>query len=283
MEVDVSDRHLKCGSYWALATRAIAAAMLAALAAIAPAQAGGVSVLTYHNDNSRTGWNPNETELTPTNVNASQFGLIFRVLLDGNVFAQPLYVPQVTIAGAPHNVVVAATENASVYAIDADTGAVLWRHAFPSSPSIRPASATCDCLSECYGKGPQGLTGTPTIDVGLDSIYVVARTNEYHGTHYVNYQLHALSIKSGADRVTPRLIELSAVATGGVTVRLSPKCNLQRPGLAEANGNIYVAFGSEGDQQPATTTGWLAAYDAQTLGPSRMGPQPPAVCPRSNT
>ena len=85
------------------------------------------SVLTQHNDNARTGQNTAETILNTTNVNTAQFGRLFAMPADGQVYAQPLYVPGVTIKGAVHNIVVIATENDSVYAYDADSsGAPLW-------------------------------------------------------------------------------------------------------------------------------------------------------------
>lgn len=247
-----------------------AAATLSILMLIsaAPAKADPIGVLTYHYDNLRTGWNPNETVLTTSNVTPSQFGLEFSVPLDAESFGQPLYVPHVTIQGAPHNIVVVATENATVYAIDADSGAVLWRHPFAPGSGITPVTR-CECLKKCDTTQPQGLTGTPVIDIGTDSIYVVARTNESSGgPATLHYRLHALQLETGKDRTPPVQIALSATASNGAKLRLSVACNLQRPGLAEANGLVYVAFGSQGDQAPLTTTGWLAAFDPQTLAPA---------------
>ena len=66
----------------------------------APLTVAKASVLTYHNDNNRTGWNANETTLTTANVNASTFGLLHTVALDGRVDAQPLVVTGQSIDGS---------------------------------------------------------------------------------------------------------------------------------------------------------------------------------------
>src|ERR1700722_582286 len=86
-----------------------------------------VNVTTYHNDNARTGQNIQETVLTPANVNSAQFGKLFTVAVDGWVYAQPLYLSNVSIGGGTHNVVYIATEHDSLYAIDADTGTIYWQ------------------------------------------------------------------------------------------------------------------------------------------------------------
>ncbi len=121
-----------------------------------------VNVTTWHNDRARTGANTSETLLTPANVSAAgSFGQLFSVSVDGAVYAQPLYLSGLNIAGGTHNVVFAATEHDSVYAIDADTGVVYWQRSFldPGMTTVAATLETCDDIV------PEiGITGTPVID-----------------------------------------------------------------------------------------------------------------------
>lgn len=83
-------------------------------------------VLTYHNNNARTGLDNAEAALTLSNVNSAQFGKLFTVAVDGLVDGEPLYLSAVPISGTTHNLLIVVTENDSVYAFDADTGAAIW-------------------------------------------------------------------------------------------------------------------------------------------------------------
>jgi PQQ enzyme repeat len=125
--------------------------------AISTAVQAQTNVTTHHNDNARTGQNVNETVLSPANVKSAQFGKLFSVTVDGYVYAQPLVVRNVAISGGTHNVVYVATENDSLYAIDADNGSVLWQ------TSLGTAVPSGD--TSCGDLVPQiGITGTPVID-----------------------------------------------------------------------------------------------------------------------
>src|SRR5438045_1855072 len=116
-----------------------APALLAFAALLLASRVHAVNVLTHHNDNAHTGANLSETLLTPSNVNQTTFGKLFAYPVDGSVYAQPLYMQGLVVAGAAHNVVFIATMHNSVYAFDADNAAAaakpLWSvNLGPSAP-----------------------------------------------------------------------------------------------------------------------------------------------------
>jgi outer membrane protein assembly factor BamB len=113
-----------------------------------------MSVTTYHNDNSRTGQNTQETTLTLANVNSTQFGKLFTVAVDGLVSAQPLYLSNVRISGVPHNVLYIATGHGSVYAIDAESGQVYWQRSLIPAGGfvVNPSNyRRADCKTKVRG------------------------------------------------------------------------------------------------------------------------------------
>ena len=227
------------------------------LASISIAAYGQVT--TYHYDNSRTGTNLSESILTTSNVNTNTFGKLFSLAVDGQIYAQPLYVPGVTISNVVHNVVFVATEHNSVYAFDADTGgSPLWQVNFGPSMPYTVCCAPRDLFPEI------GITSTPVIDMSSGLLYVVAETYE-SGTTY--FRLHALDITTGADKLTPAVIAGSVPgnasdSVGGV-VTFKALNHWQRPGLLLLNGNVYIAFGSHQDANPYH--GWFFGYSAATL------------------
>jgi hypothetical protein len=214
-------------------------------------------VLTYHGDALRTGWFSNETLLTASNVNAQSFGLLQTVPLDGRVDAEPLVALQQTIQGqGVHNVVYVATENNSVYAIDADSGVVLWQ--------VNLGTPAPDSYKNDDNVYPMvGILSTPVIDRSAGTSGVMYVLADIYNGSVDSFQLHALSLSSGNDlgHVT---IQFSAKLLDGTTWTFGSQYNLQRPGLLEANGNIYVAIGGNGDGNP-TTRGALVVYNATTL------------------
>ena len=223
--------------------------------------ASSAAVLTYHNDNLRTGQNVKETILTTANVNSSTFGKLFSLPVDGPIFAQPLYMPGVIVGTHVHNLVFVATEHDSVYAWDADTASTtpVWHTSF-INPAAGVTAIPCGeaAMGNCATITPEfGITSTPAIDSSTGTLYVVAATKE-GPTSYV-YRLHALSVTTGQEKFGgPVAIE----ATSG-SVTLLPKQHLQRPGLLLVNGVVYIGFGSHGDMSP--WYGWLLGYNSSTL------------------
>src|SRR5258708_4576290 len=195
------------GAWWVCAFATIL------LSAVAPA-AAQVNLTTSLNNNQRTSVNSNESILTPANVNSSSFGKLFSQSVDGYVFAQPLYVSNLTIGGKVHNVVYVATEHDSVYAFDADSNTggnaqPLWHTSFLSSgvTTISVAANQCADVNPEYG-----ITGTPVIDLSTNTLYAVAETLENSGTSYVK-KIHALDITTGAEKPgSPMAISASITA-----------------------------------------------------------------------
>ncbi|HEV3344735.1 MAG TPA: DUF4214 domain-containing protein [Pirellulales bacterium] len=238
------------------------------------------NVLSYRYDQSGAGVNSQETVLSPVNVNAATFGKVATTPVDGQVYAQPLHVEGVNISGGTHNVVYAATEHDSVYAIDSMTGAVLWHDSFlgPAVTTVPTADTGSPALA------PElGITATPVIDLSTNSIYVLANTKEVRadGTHYV-YKLHALDLATGAENLGGPLtigdtifdgtnftfISGPSVAGTGMgsvngTVTFNGLREFSRVGMEEVNGNIFMAFGSHPDIPPAH--GWVLSVNAHTM------------------
>jgi len=223
-----------------------------------------VGVLTYHNDLARTGQNLNETLLTPANVSSGHFGRLFSYAVDGQVYAQPLYMPGVVIPGKGiHNVVFVATEHDSVYAFDADNyvASPLW-HASFINPTQGVTTASASDLG-CGSIVPEiGITGTPVIDPGSGTLYVVAMTEEASSSGYTQ-RLHALDVATGAEKQgSPVEIQASVPGQGdgNTTVRFEPWLYKQRTGLLLLNGVVYTAWSSHCDS--GNYHGWVIGYNA---------------------
>jgi hypothetical protein len=217
------------------------------------------NVLTYHNDVGRTGQNLNETILTHSNVNSTNFGKRAFLTTDGLVDAEPLYVSNLQIGGAAHNVVFVVTEHNSVYAFDADTFTQLWK------VSMTPSGETSsDAVSGCGQVTPEiGITSTPVIDLKAGSngtIYLVAMTK--NGSTYFQ-RLHALDLTTGADLAgSPVTIQATFPNKGGTTT-FAPKQYKERAALLLLNGVIYTSWASHCDIGPYT--GWVMGYSQSSL------------------
>jgi len=223
-------------------------------------------MFTYHADKFRSGVNLQEFALTSATVKSSTFGKLFSRAVDGQIYAQPLHVANLTIAGGKHNVVYVATEHSSVYAFDADgkSTAPFWHRSF-----INPAAGVTTIPKPANALiAPEiSISSTPVIDISTSTLYVSVSTDE-HGS--VVHRLHALSLTTGAEKFGgPIVIQGSVPGTYpplvvNGRVPFVPKQHLQRPALLLLNGNVYIAYGSNGDQLPYN--GWLFVYSAQGTG-----------------
>jgi hypothetical protein len=278
-------------------SRFFVAALLLLPASLLPA--GGQNVTTYRYDRLVTGINANETILTPANVGVATFGELFSDPVDGQAYAQPLYLSHVTVPGkGTHNVVYVATNHDSVYAFDADTGGdPLWVRSFLSPEKgitsvPQPDVISGDMMPEI------GIVSTPVIDPETGTIYLVAKTKETgRGDHHVHYvqKLHALSAASGLEKfdgpgligdttcdnagahggniydynlaTAPNTPRVKGTGDGSVdgTVYFSALRANQRASLALFRGVVYVAWSSHGDCGPYH--GWVIGFDANTLAP----------------
>ena len=242
------------GSYTITATSVALPTYSANASATVSTTVGTVPMLTYHNDDVRDGANLNETTLNTTNVNSQQFGKIYSYPVDGQVYAQPLYVPNLMIAGTSHNVVFVATENDTVYAFDGD--------GLSQSPLWHVHLATPLQINDDEGIKPLlGITATPVIDSSTGTMYVL--TDGLESGHKV-YRLHALDVATGSERFGgPVVVTGTVPGTGWDSVNgeitLEDSC-YQRNGLAldPASNAIYITFGH-------CNHGWVLAYDKAAL------------------
>jgi hypothetical protein len=236
-------------------------------------------VTTYHNDLSRDGVNAQEYALTTANVKTS-FGKLFSCTVDGAIYAQPLWVPNLSINGGNHNVIFVATQHDSLYAIDADTSPcmTLWKvslidgahggsggetsvPSYPGNP-VGLGQGAGDIMPEV------GVTGTPVIDPSTSTLYVVSKSL---ASGSVVQRLHAIDLATGNENFAgPVAISASfpgnAPDSSGGQVTFNPRDQNQRPGLALVNGVVYIGWASHEDAN--SWHGWLMAYAATngTLG-----------------
>lgn len=231
-----------------------------------------VKVTTYHYDNSRSGQNVNETILRPAVVNQNSFGKLFSQSVDGQVYAEPLYLPNVVVGSqGTHNIVYVVTEHDSVFAFDADSNQgpnarPLWHVSFINAAqkiSSIPSTDTGTALIS-----PEiGITSTPVIDSRTGTLYVVAATKE-KGKYF--QRLHALDVSSGAEKFGgPVVIQASVPGTGWASkdgkVFFDPLRNLQRAALLLVQGVVYIAWSSHGLEDQFPYHGWVVGYSENTL------------------
>jgi hypothetical protein len=241
-------------------------------------------VLTYHNNLSRDGTNTHEFALSTSSITTATFGKLFSCQTDGAIYAQPLWIPQLSVAGVPHNVIVVATQHESLYAFDADASpcVTLWHvslidsaHGGTGGETSVPSSGTGALVGSGYGDiAPEvGVTGTPVIDPATNTLYVVSKS--VNASKQFFQHLHAIDLTTGNERVTPYSITSSISVRGnapdsvGGQVAFNPRTAHQRPGLVLSNGVVYVAWASHEDTDPYH--GWLIGFSASTLAPVANG------------
>jgi hypothetical protein len=277
-------KHLKVAIFRKFAPRPSRRGYLLTLEYLEPRVTPDANVLTYHNDLASTGQNLGETALTRTNVNPATFGKLYSTALDGQVYAQPLFVSGLSITGkGTHDTVFVATQHNSLYALDAQSGQVLWQTNFNNPAAGVIPVPNIDVHNDNAIAPEIGITSTPVIDLGRNTIYLDTYTRESRGDqyHYV-HTLRAVDISGGGvagstvigDTVgTPGGAgdtyitgpSVAGVGDGNVNgiVQFNAFRALQRSALTEVNGRVYVAFASHADTGPYH--GWVMGFDAATL------------------
>ena len=234
-----------------------------------PALGQSTDVLTYHNDNARTGQALNESILSPGNVVTSHFGKLWVLNVDGKVDAQPLYAAGVSVPGKGlRNVLFIATEHDSVYSFDADSTNLFQQVSLLAGGETTSDARGCDQVT------PEiGITATPAIDRALGPngiLFVVAMSKDGSGHYY--QRLHALDLATLADVVPPATISATYPGLGdnsdGTNVVFDPAQYKERCGLLLLGGVVYTAWASHCDYSPYT--GWILGYDERTLAQTRV-------------
>ena len=232
--------------------------------------ASQAQMTTAQVDNARTGANLNETALTPRNVNPKQFGKLFTLKVDGDVYAQPLFLAGVQIPGkGRHDVLFVATEHDSVYAFDAygNPSTPLWQVSFLKNG----ATTLSEGDTQCFFIRPEvGITSTPVIDARSGTLYVLARTKKEHALAANEYyqRLHALAVTTGVEKFGGP-VEIQATVRGigegsqDGNVAFEPLRENPRAALLLSDGMVYLSWASSCDVGPYH--GWVMAYDAQSL------------------
>ncbi|MFZ3330301.1 MAG: hypothetical protein WA197_06695 [Candidatus Acidiferrales bacterium] len=247
-------------------------------------------VLTYHNNLARDGANSQEYSLTTSSVNTSTFGKLFSCTVDGAVYAQPLWVANLTINSVKRNVVFVATQHDSLFAFDADANPCvqLWEvslidsnHGGSAAETTVPSGVPGYLVGSGYGDiTPEiGVTGTPVIDPTTNTLYVVSKSVNLSGPTFYQ-RLHAIDITTGNEKFSgpaniTSSITFRGTGDGSSTVSFNPRQQNQRAGLALVNGVLYVAWASHEDTPPYY--GWVAGFNPSTLAITNVSNVSPNV------
>lgn len=244
---------------------ALRACFIFYIAILGTSPAFSQGILTYHNNNARTGLNPSETILNPSNVNSTSFGKLFVIPADGLVDAQPLYLPSVPVPGhGTQNLLIVATEHDSVYAFNAATGSLVWH-----ITTLKKGETTSDDRG-CNQVTPEiGITSTPVINRPSGSngvIYAVAMSKDSSANYH--QRLHALDAATGKEvyggpvEITGKFPGTGDNSSGGFVI-FDPAQYKERSALLLTGGVVYLTWASHCDIRPYT--GWIMGYNATTL------------------
>ncbi|HMJ56727.1 MAG TPA: hypothetical protein VK540_31880 [Polyangiaceae bacterium] len=209
----------------------------------------GDSVVEHHRRATRDGVYV-QPGLTKAAAATLQRDMAFDGTVDGQVYAQPLYVENGPGGAAAFLVV---TEKNNVHALDATTGAPLWtKNVGPAAdiPGLNPAN--------CGNVRPLGITGTPYLDLGRRTIYVgaVIGTGNAGARTIERHQIHALSLDDGSERAGWP-VDPSGLQSGSVTFNVAPYQN-QRGALTAVGGTLYVPYGGHAGDC-GNYHGWIVA------------------------
>jgi len=248
-------------------------------------------VTTYHNDLYRDGANTQEYALTPATVTSTTFGKLYSCAVDGAIYAQPLWVPNLTLASTQRNVVFVATQHDSLYAFDADVNASpcapLWHanlldaaHGGFSGETSVPSSGGHALVGAGGGDiAPEaGVTGTPVIDLSTNTLYVASKSVLPSGPTFYQ-RLHAIDLLTGNEKFSAPVTitaDYPGTGDGGISTTFLPQQQNQRPALALANGIVYIAWSSHEDNLPYY--GWVIGYNAANLSQAYVLNVVPDVC-----
>lgn len=250
--------------------RRLSVLLLGSALALTSSTASAQDVATFHNDNSRSAVQTSEATLTKSNVNSTLFGKTLTFAVDGDVYAQPLYLANLTMLdGKLHNVLFVATQHDFVYAFDANgnnpSAGYLWKKSLLASGETWVSSndvGTLDITPDI------GITGTPVVDRGGATLFVVAKSKTTSGTAIFTQRLHALNLSDGAEKLNgPTAIQATA---NGSIVSFDPFRNNQRPALllaptpgGKSANSVFIAWASHGDN--GAYHGWVISYNSTNI------------------
>jgi hypothetical protein len=203
---------------------------------------------------------------------------LFVCQVNGAVYAEPLWVANVPINGAEHNVVFVATQHDGLCTFDADANPCLqlWKVSLidnmhggsageTSVPSGVPGALVGDNDGDITPK--VGVTGTPVIDPSTNTLYVVSKSVDQSGRTFYQ-RLHAIDIATGAEKFGGPANITSSITFPGTgdglsTLSFNARQENQRAGLALVNGVVYAAWASLADNPPYY--GWVVGFNASSL------------------